>query len=539
MKRTLKTTISLLLAFVLLVGCAACSSDKKETAASDQAGAENQSSGSSENKVNMALAPASGDKNHLIVGVASDLQGLDPMNITLNEGHSMLSQVYEQLVYRNEETKELEGSLAETWEYDETGTKITFHIRKGVKFHNGDELKANDVLFSYQYAAEQGYSSALLEHVLIDECSAPDDYTFVLATDGVYSPQISLCEMNQLSILCERAVKEADYDFNSCCIGTGAYKLSSWKTGDRIELEAFDDYWGTPANIKNVTLRVITDDAVRAMELEAGSIDLMYNVSKADYDRLASSENVNVYNEPSLNTRVLQFNCAGIFADQKLREAVAYAVDTAAATQASWGPVASFDVSGLLVPGIEGAYDTGVRAQDQEKAKALMAEAGYADGFECVIICDATNANIMMAQIVQSQLDEVGIKAAVESLETATLQDRRFQEDGYDIHVYGWTAATYNADKTLRRWVNTSYEFDSFHWDNQKYSDLVDEAAVTVDEAKRDELYKEAQQILYDEVPVIPTSYKNLVVAVRANVQGFVIRQSDERHQLKKVSFVE
>lgn len=508
----LKKLVVFALCFMLMLALFACSNSSVPNVASDDA-----------------------EKDHLVVSIAGDISNLDPNDINNFYSQQVKVQIYETLFKRDKDGK-LIGCLAESWEYEDDCT-IVINIRQGVKFHNGDELKASDVLFSLKRASELPLTLISTKYIDFDKTTVLDDYTLKLVTKEPYMPQLAQLEWPLCAISSEKSFKESNGDYNNAPIGTGPYKVVDWITGDRIELTAFEDYWdkGKPY-IKKLTMRIITESSNRAIELETGGVDIIYEVNPSDINRFQGNPEIKLVRDLSQNTRFLHFNTARPPFDNKLlREAVAYAIDVESAVKIAWAG-SGLVAKGYMNPYIDGFHDQlTMRPYDPEKAKELLVRAGYPNGFSTMILTDTTQNNISMAEIFQAQLAEVGISVEVISEEMGT-----FQKDiygNYDMLIYGFTATTGEADKALRRWHKDANEFKMFGWYHEEYSQLIDDAAKTLDETTRNNMYKQAQQILFDECVNVPCLHKEIVSAHRSYVKGFNNNTTYESHMLKDVYF--
>lgn len=276
-KRILSKVLAVVLAASMVAGISGCS--KKE---------------SSETKAESTGTSAV--KDSLIVGLSVDPQNLDPNDNNSQNIHRVKTQIYETLVFRDANGKITPG-LAESWEMPDDKT-IIFHLRKGVKFHNGEELKASDVLYTMKRCASMGAASAAVAYVDPDQCEAVDDYTFKLVNTEPYVPQLSFLEWPLTAIVNEKAVEESEGDFFKAPVGTGPYKLENWVSGDKVELTANEDYWGGAPAIKHLTFKIVTESTNRALMLETGELDVAYDIATVDAERIASgNETITIYTQ--------------------------------------------------------------------------------------------------------------------------------------------------------------------------------------------------------------------------------------------------
>jgi len=476
-------------------------------------------------------------KEHLIVALPSDPANFDPNDNSIQMVHAMKRQIYEPLLMRDYEGN-LQPLLAESWEFEDDKT-IIFHLRKGVKFHNGDELKASDVIFSLKRVAEVPAAKAAVNMIDFEKSMAVDDYTVKIVTKDIYVPQLAYLEWPLTSIFCERAYKESGGDFTKAPIGTGPYKLTSYISGDSYEFEAFKDYWDTGLPYcKKLTMRVITEAANRTIELESGGVDIIYEAPSTDISRLEKNEEITVYRDASMNTNYLLIRTDHKpFDDVRVRQAVAYALDTKTAVKTAYKGT-GVPAVGYISPNIEGfAEDVVPYEHNIEKAKELLAQAGYPDGFETTFHTDTTRERVDISEIFQNQLAKVGIKCKVIAMEPVAYQ-AMFAQGEHNIMLYGLTTTTGEGDKALR-WFHSGHTTGQYfvNWKNAEYDKIIDEAAKTLDVDKRLDLYKQAQQMLKDNCVVIPTLHREILTAARSNVKGFQNNITFESPSLKTVYF--
>ena len=252
--------------------------------------------------------------------------------------HQSTRQIYETLVVYDDDGN-LIPWLAESWEYADDCT-INFKIREGVKFHNGDELKASDVIFTLNRLVKDNTVAAMqVNKVDFSKTVATGDYTFTLVTFEPYAIQVAMLENPLCGIISERAYTESNGDFFKAPVGTGPYKVVQYNSGDSLILEGFDDYWieGQPY-VKNVTLRYISDASSRVIEAESGNADIVYEITATNVDRVRADENINLVSAMGANTSYLYMNQAKTpFENELVREAVWYAVDIDQAVEVAYG----------------------------------------------------------------------------------------------------------------------------------------------------------------------------------------------------------
>lgn len=486
---------------------------------------------------------SSSTKDHLYVVDSADVANLEPNESDEQTHYQYTRQIYETLfVY--DENYDIQPWLCESYEYEDDCT-IIMHIRQGVKFHNGDELKASDVMFTFKRIVDENLGGGRVDiaNIDIDKCEVIDDYTFKFVTTVPSATQIPLLEGPATGILSERAYKEANGDFlNGACCGTGPYKFVSYAAGDCVELEAFEDYWreGEPY-VKYVTIRAITDASSRAIEAETLGADIVYDINATDIAMVDAADGVSVISDLGTNTSHLLFNTAVAPMDDPLvREAIWYALDPEAAVKLAYGDFGSF-ATGWVCPGILGydadSYQACTVTRDVEKAKALLAEAGYPDGLEVEIAVQGNNQQRKdMSEAFQAQMEEAGIHVTLNVMESATWVEY-ILSGKHMMTIYGFSCADFEADRALNQLVPSHSNYELCAYDNAEFQALVAEANSTMDKDAREKLYIEAAEMLMADHVTLPLWHKALNAAVSDSVEGFRITRSYEHHYLQYVKF--
>ncbi len=493
----------------------------------------------------VAAAPASGKivsaKNSMVVILPSDPGSLDPHDNVMQGKHQSTRQIYETLVVYDE-TGKLVPWLAEKWEYENDVT-LVLHIRKGVKFHNGDTLKASDVMFTLKRSRADNTPAAMqVDQVDFDKSKVVDDYTLKLVTKAPYALQLPMLENPLCGIISERSYKESNKDFNKSPVGTGPYKVVEYRSGDSLKLVGFDQYWipGQPY-VKNVTIRYIGDASSRAMEAESGGSDIVYEISANDIDRIRANKDINLVSAMGANTSYLTFNqLMKPLDDIRVREAIWCAVDIPQAIKVAYGNYGQVG-TGIVSPGIDGRHPDlkpFFPKQDLEKAKRLLKEAGYEKGFETEYACNASDQQRKdFGEVIQAQLAKIGIKVKINVMDSTKFASTLSTGAGY-TSAYGYTASTGEAGRVLFRWLPDKSEYPIFSWKNQEYFDTISKALITVDRETRNKLYYKCQEMLMKNFVALPIWHKELNGACTPKVRGFRITPSYEHHLLQYVYFV-
>lgn len=367
---------------------------------------------------------AQGD-NVLIMARAVDSTGLDPHTQTAFASLRLLELVYEPLVRTNEEL-DLVPALAESWEFSEDGSQLTFTLRQGVKFHDGSDFTSADVVASLNRILDEATGSATRSNLLsITSIDAPDDYTVVLNLSLPDVPLVAALASTNTAILPSELIESGDPA--ATVIGTGPFKLDNWTPEERTVLSAFADYWGDGPFVDGIEIRIIPDEATIMAALRAGEIDFaMFNDPLIATLPLGDAD-ATINRAPDLAYHVLQLRAAEPPLDQlEVRQAISCAidrqevVDTAAngegqVTGPLTIPLYQVDTSELF------CYQ-----KDIDRAKELMAQAGLEDGFTLnVIVANAEPPTALSeAQNIQEQLAEINITVEIEALELSVYVDR-------------------------------------------------------------------------------------------------------------------
>ncbi|SDZ08686.1 peptide/nickel transport system substrate-binding protein [Proteiniborus ethanoligenes] len=484
---------------------------------------------------NSTTTSGKGGKDTLTVAQGADPKSFDP-HATNDQPSSRISkQIYSRLVEANEKMEIIPG-LAESWNKIDDLT-WEFNLRKGVKFHNGEEFKANDVKFTL----ERMKASQTVAHILgpVEEIKIADDYKVLIKTSEPFAPLLAHLSHTASSILNEKAVTEAGEDYGQHPIGTGPFKFIQWDAGDKVIIERFDEYFGGPAKLKTVVFRSIPEGTNRAIGLETGEIDIAYDIDPIDKEKVKTHNNLELIEGPSLSSQYIGFNInKEPFNNVKVRKALNHAINVQeiidvvleGAGQKANSPLA--DMVFGHNPDIKG-YEYNV-----QKAKDLLKEAGYEKGFKTTIWTNENPVRVQIADIVQAQLKEVGIDVSIEVVEWSAYLDRTANGE-HDMFILGWVAVTGDADYGLYALFHSSQHGSSGNrtfFSNPTVDKLLDEGKTTVDSNKRLKAYKEAQEIIVEEAPQLFLYFATQNAGVQKNIKGFTLHPAGH-HSVYDVSF--
>ena len=475
-------------------------------------------------------------KDTLIIATGADQNYMDgQMN---NTNDVFLRACYSQLVRRALDGS-IEGDLAESWSVGEDGVTWTFNLRHGVKFHNGKELTSADVVASYRRLLDNPavrYSS--LAKGYISDVYAVDDYTVCLVTPTPIASLLANLTHRSNLILDADYIEKYGMDLGltaESVNGTGPYRLVSWDRDQEMVLEAFPDYFRGEVPTKNVDILIVSDANARLVAIETGEVDVTI-VNTSEVPRLKETPGIQVKTYEGIGAHGLQFNCANEYMKSPLvRQAVVYAIDKQLIVDTLYSDIGEKACTAPVNPNVWGYYDFGVIPQDIDKAKALLAEAGYPDGFDISIMLQpGYNKSTETCEMVVAMLAEVGINATIETVDMATFSgamgNRTYPGENFPWAMFfmGFGAGTADCDEGLRRIWSTSPDGNNnnnYGWySNAEVDRLLNEAMSELDEEKRADLYRQAQQILYiDDPSAIFTNDRYYIWTMTDKVEGFEV----------------
>lgn len=474
-------------------------------------------------------------KETLVVAQGADARSLDPHKAIDTPSVRVYQQIYDDLVEKDEHMNIVPG-LAESWEIVDNKTTI-FHLREGVKFHNGEILTAEDVKFTFERMKEQPTVSFLVTE--LDKIEVIDDYTVKITTKNGFGPLLSHLSHPGAGILNKKAVLEAGDTYGQHPVGTGAFVFSEWQAGDKIILTANKDYFlGEPA-IKKLTFKSIPEGTNRAIALETGDADIAYDIEAIDIENVKNNKNLVFLIEPSLGNSYLTINTKQPpFDNVKVRQALAYAINAEDIKSVVYKNTAEVANSPIcpMIPG----YNKDAMYYDYniEKAKELLAEAGYPDGFKTSIWINDNNARKDIATILQAQFKEIGIDATIDVFEWGAYLDRTAKGE-HSLSIMGWVTVTGDADYGLYPVFHSSAHGrpgNRSFYTNPEVDKLLDFARTSVNQEERLKAYEKVQEIVQEELPIYTMVNISHNVALQKGLKGFIINPTGY-YELYKVNY--
>ncbi|EEG76979.1 glutathione ABC transporter substrate-binding protein [Dethiobacter alkaliphilus] len=477
--------------------------------------------------------PEASSGGDLIIATLSDAVSLDPHGSNDVPSSNVAFNIYESLVYFDQDNV-LQPLLATDWEAVDDLT-WEFTLREGVKFHDGTDFNAEVVKANFDRLLDPDIASQrLFLFSMIEEIIVVDEYTVQFVTEFPFAPLPAHLAhsgggiISLASIEADYAAMEEGKDPGSVIsmdpVGTGYFVFESWVPGSEIKLVRNEDYWGEKAKLDSVTFKVVPEDQTRLAELETGYAHIADPIQPSDSSRVENMANayLNVQSATSLAYIGLNADKAP-FDDVRVRQAITMAINKQEIIDGIYEGTA-IPAVGPIAPGVFG-YDPSVEAipYDPERAKELLAEAGFEDGFETTIWTNDNQARIQIAEYVQSKLSDINITVTIEELEwTAYLENTA--AGNHDMFILGWSTPTLDADYAMYALFHSS-NFGAagnrtFLLD-EELDELLDKGRQESDPDKREEFYRAAQERLVELAPMLYLLHIEDLTGVNNDVKGF------------------
>lgn len=489
------------------------------------------------------------NENNIFRLVTNDEQTTCDVQKT-TEYYTIALNIYERLVEtktNSDGSSELVPGLAESWEISDDGLVYTFNLRKGVKFHNGEEFKADDIVYTFERmlkpetkALNQDFITAIKGSMDVMNEKADtlagleviDDYTIKITLESPFAPFIANIATPGVSIYNRKFTEAAGDQFGltpETTCGTGPFKLSKWILNSETQIDVFEGYWGGRAALDAVNWKTVKDADTQRMMFENGEIDefdcdnatsqIPYFANSEKYkDWLKVGNRVGIYYY-SINANIKPFD------DVRVRKAFQMSIDKQQLLDTLFDGRGTVQ-SGIMPPGLIGHNpDLPEINYNPDKAKALMAEAGYPNGFE-MDICMVTDnpQTLRLNEMVQSMLTKVGIKANIIQMDEASWYGTR-AEGKLGSYTTSWSADFNDPDNFFYTFfAPQNTEKRSFNYANVEASQKVVAARTMIDEKERIEVYRELEkQIIQEDAAWVPLYSKQHIFVVNPRIQNYVV----------------
>lgn len=478
MKRFFAILMAAVMLLGMLAGCGKSGGDSKSTSTNG--------------------SPDGSATNTLTTYIGTDVSTMDPRRMSSITDMAVSNQIFDTLYFVTLDHQE-QPRLAESYTVSDDGSVYTFTLRKGVRFHNGEELKASDAVFSFNEAKASPFTSSYVDDM--KSCRAVDDYTFEVTLSAPNA--IFIQYVAGIKILNEKATTEAGDSFGDNPVGCGPYKLVSHTNASEVKLARFDDYYRGPARIETVIFKVISDSNTAAIALQTGEVDLG-GINASAYSSIESDADLDILRLESahisyviMNTEVAPFN------DVRVRQAINYAINKEFVVEAAAGGYARV-ANTVLAPEVFG-YDASIKGYEYnvEKAKELLKEAGITTPVDFPPIKTIDGTFKVVAQAVQSDLAAIGINTTIEVLEA-----NKYLEDAhggnYSLGIMGLDVG-YDADLFSNMYATCYINgYNMARYSNSWVDEMFDKGHVELDSTKRQAIYTELFRFLDEEAVYAP-----------------------------------
>ena len=470
------------------------------------------SNGSGSDDANTSRA----DSNELAVGIAQDLgDSLDPYQMTAAGTREILFNVYEGL-YKPTSSGDFVPAVAEECVVSDDGLTYTFTLRDGVLFHNGTAVEAADVVYSFNTCAATTIDTSL--------AAALSDVAAVTAEDEkTVSVTLNSPNSDFLAYVTSVYIVPDDYTEQATApVGTGPFRYVSRSVQENVVLEKFSDYWGEGAKVDRVTLKIYEDSTTLMTALNSGAVDLVMHLTVAQTQNLSDQYTV-LEGTMNLVQALYLNNAEKPFDDVRVRQALCYAVDVDSILELTADGHGT-KLGSSMYPAFTKYFDdslTDYYSYDPEKAKTLLAEAGYPNGFAMTITVPSNyTPHVDVAQVLVEQLAAVGITAQLQEVEWNTWLQDVYQNRKFQSTVVGFDASTLTANAMLQRWMSDS-DKNLINFSDAQYDQVMSEANATTDDADRTALYLQAEKILTEQAANVYLQDLADMVAIHKNLTGF------------------
>ncbi len=478
---------------------------------------------------------------------------LDPQNTTSGEVAKVTNQAYEGLISFQVGEAALTEALATDWSME--GDSVTLTLREGVTFHDGSEFTADDFIATYRRFVDEEYeyyfedASAYGPFTLgnwIDSVEASGDYELSISLNQTYAPFLRNLAMFAAVVISRQAI-EGEVNLDEEMVGTGPFQLETLDdANNRIQLTAYEDYWGESPTVDEVLFLTRGQNSTRAQALVEEELDIIDGLDPDSIQIIEGSDTAETRTVQGINIGYMGFNLSRVeaFRDRRVRQAISYAIDTEAIVENIYSGIAA-PADQPIPPALFGHNDDiSPYEYDPEEAQRLLDEAGYDDGFAFTLTTfqnprGYNPAPLQTAQTIRSNLSDVGIEV--------TIDDRQFSDyltytsqGRHDATLAGWYTDNADPDNFCyvllhpqtespddQDWV--PWDTDGYNtsnntaWANSEYMELVEQAQTTTDQEERAQLYQEASQIAHDEAPWVFIDYADEVRGVSDRVSNYTV----------------
>jgi len=490
----------------------------------------------------------------------TDPPTLDPAQVTDTVSDKVIRSLFDGLVKHNPDG-EIVPAIAESWDIDDTATVYTFHLREGVKFHNGREVIADDFAYSFRRVLEPDTSSPrvwVLDKIMgatafnqgevqeVEGINVIDDYTLELTLEQPFAPFLGLMCMSSCYVVPQEVIEGSSDEFASnpsVTVGTGPWILREWEHNNQLVMDANPDYFMGAPKLGGLTYKIIAEPSGRLQEFRAGNLHHT-EIPPDLYDEIMSNpeEAALVVRRPLVDVYNLGFNCQKEpFKDNPtLRKAFCYAIDRDYLINTILNGLA-VEATGIVPPGI-GTYNANLPGYpyNETEARRLLAEAGYPDGEglpEISLYYDIRPPRPDICQVVKQNLARVGVNINLRPLEWSSFLEA-VDAGEPEFFQLTWVADYLDPENFLFVLLHSSQwgpPGNGTRYSSPEFDSLIEQAGIETDTETRWELYAEAERITHEDAPWLPLYWNECAVLVAPEVHGLEISALDRPPVLPSV----
>lgn len=521
--KKMKKILTMFLASVMIISLVGCSSKSTSTQENTQGKTStvNESEDMSK-ETQESTELVTGNKtstapdNNLVIAVETSISSLDPDNLSDTLSISASRAMYENLVMFDSDMN-IAGQLAENYEISDDSLTYTFHLRKGVKFQDGTDFNAEAVKANFDRIMNKENNLRIrgrfvitngdTETNRIESIETPDDNTVVFKLSEPYSPFIN--KLTLVGMISPAAIEKfGNEGLITNPVGTGPYVFKEWVEGDHMTATANPDYWGTKPGVDSVTIKEVPEAGARTAMLQTGEADFIYPMPadqipavEADGDITVNATTSTIMRYVTLNTNLKELN------DVRVRQAMNHAIDRNAYVQLMYAGYGA-PATSVMAPSISYYSEQPSYEYNLDKAKSLLAEAGYPDGFKLTLWGDNSTQEVKGMTFVKQQLEQIGIEVEVVPMEPATVSDKIYvplEDAKINMWYVNWSPSTCDADGAMRALFYSSMcppaSANTAYYNKPELDDLLDQGISSADPAVLSPIYVKAQSILWNDAP--------------------------------------
>lgn len=525
----MKKLISLLLTVAMVASLAACgakpASAPAPAATAPAAAPEKQEAGT----IQEASTVRTSADNDLVIALEGAVGSLDPQNYSDTNSITAAGGIYESLVTFDAD-RNIVPLLADSWTISEDGLTYTFKLKEGIKFQDGTDFNADAVVANFDRLLNKDNGLRMTGRwyngdVARVSVSAVDTYTVDMVLTEGWSSFLNVLTLFMFMSPDAIETYGADIMYHPC--GTGPYVLKEWVENDKVVLVPNKDYWGTVPTIDSLTILSVPEAGTRTAGLQTGEYDVVYPMTADQINAVSGDTSITITSTPSNIMRYVTLNAdVEALSDVRVRQAINYAVDKDAYVAVMYNGYAT--IADSVFPSTISYYKSHDAYKfDLEKAKALMEEAGYADGFDLTIWCDNTTQEIKGATFIKQQLAQIGINVEVVPYDIGSMDaDIYVERDKATIQMWyvNWSASNFSADSTVRALLYSGMEpptsANTAYYENAEFDKALDDALLSSDPAVQAELYAKCQDLAWADCPWIFLAVDNVLSASQSYVSG-------------------